>query len=91
MKNKIFMTFCLAGFILAVGLVGGWESKYLRVAVCDGKVNETYYFTDLSGHTWAWDADKGETFNLGDEYKLIMDDNHSTSIYDDWIYKIKKI
>jgi hypothetical protein len=28
---------------------------------------------------------------VGDPYKLVMDDNHSFQIEDDWIKKVKKI
>ena len=89
MKEKVLSVVGLIGFLLVVGLLGGWESKYTRDAVCTGYVNGIYTFTDVSGNDWEWEEEEGDSFQLGESYTLKIDDNHSTSIYDDWIYKIK--
>ena len=90
MKEKFLMGAGLIGFLLVVGLLGGWESKYTRLATCTNYSNSVYTFTDNTGNDWEWEREKGDDFIVGCAYKLVMDDNHTSSIYDDWIYKIKK-
>lgn len=90
MKGIVMKALGLTAFLLVVGLVGGWESKYSRLATCTGFVKDVYTFTDNSGEMWEWEKEKGDDFQLGYVYRLVMDDNHTTIIEDDWIYKIKK-
>lgn len=84
-------TFICAFFLTIAGIIGTWESEYSRPVIC------TYYdpctnistFTDNSGNDWEWKNENDEIFEIGKAYTLIMDDNHSSSIYDDLIKKIK--
>lgn len=80
----------LAGFLGFVGLVGGWESTYTRETVCVDVCDNVATFEDEQGHLWQWNCEDGDSFMIGDSYKLVMDDSHTTSIYDDWIKKTPK-
>lgn len=88
--RKILPMLGLIGFLGFIGLVGTWEATYTRDTVCTGHVGNVYTFTDTCGYMWDWEAEETESFEMGETYKLIMDDCHSTSIHDDWIKKIKK-
>lgn len=89
MKNiKTYVVF--VGFLVLVGLIGNWESKYTRAVTCIEKTDNFYNFMDESGNVWGWETNK-DTFSVGDPYYLIMDDNHTPNdIFDDSIIKIKK-
>lgn len=91
MKEKIFSFIAVLYFILFVGFIGGWESRYKRNAVCIGYINGNYVFVDNAGYTWEWEGNDETVFKLNGSYILIMDDNHTNNIYDDKIIKIKKI
>lgn len=86
----VLRSFVVAGFVTVVGLIGFWEASYNRTAVCTGFVDNVYIFTDLGGHTWEWETEEEDNFQLGDEYILKMDDNHSSQIKDDIIIKVEK-
>lgn len=86
---KMLEILSLAGFLGFTGFVGGWESTYTRETICTNYTENVYTFTDSCGYDWEWE-DGPEVFEIGAKYRLIMDDNHSSSIYDDWIKKIKK-
>ena len=90
MKERFFMASAFIGFLLVVGLIGGCESKYTRPVECTGYESAVYTFTDESGNNWEWEEEAGDNFKVGANYTLVMDDNHTASIYDDFIIKIKK-
>ena len=76
------------GFLLffgIVGMLGTWEARYTKLATCIDYKNNIYTFTDNDGHTWEWDSET-KSFQIGNFYKLVMDDNHTpNNIYDDKI------
>ena len=90
MKQNFLAALGLIGFLGLVCLVGGWESKYSRLATCTRQDGTIFTFTDNDGHDWEWEYDYKDFYEVGKVYRLIMDDNHSSSIYDDWIVKVKK-
>ena len=85
--KKIFL---LIGFIGFVGLIGSFETTYSRQTVCTNLTSEIATFTDINGNNWDWELEKGNFFQLGKNYKLIMNTNGTSSIYDDQIKKIEK-
>lgn len=61
------------------------ESKYDRSAVCVASYQGEHTFEDKGGNLWGYDTDT-ELFEVGAEYILKMDDNHTPAyIYDDKI------
>lgn len=89
---KVIHALGFAAFLGIVGLVGEWETHYTRLATCTHIEYETRTaeFTDNSGNIWEWEIEPLEYFETGFVYRLHMSDNHSTSIYDDYIRKISK-
>ena len=88
---KWFSALGIAGFLGFVGLVGSWEAEYSRLTTCTNIQHEVATFTDNSGHDWKWDIEAGEYFEVGNVYRLIMDNNHTPhNMFDDTIKKIKK-
>lgn len=92
MKSKMLSTLGLIGFLTVVGLLGDWETHYTRLATCTyvDYSTHTAEFTDNDGNIWGWEIEPQEYFENGLVYRLHMSDNHSSSIYDDYIRKIKK-
>jgi hypothetical protein len=84
---KKFICFFFLGL---AGIIGTAETEYNRLAVCTYYNSETNIsiFTDNSGNDWEWENEKNEFFEVGKAYNLLMDDNHSSSIYDDLIKKV---
>ena len=83
--------------ILAVGLIivigaatSTFEATYSRTATCTGCTQTVCTFEDTTGNVWEWEIEPNEDFEVGCSYKLIMDDNHTSDITDDWIKKNPK-
>lgn len=85
--KKIFL---LISFIGLVGLIGSFETTYSRQTICTNLTSEIATFTDTNGNNWDWELEKEDFFQLGKSYKLIMNTNGTSSIYDDQIKKIEK-
>lgn len=47
------------------------------------------YFKDKTGNIWGWELGKGEGYHLGQKVDLIMNDNNTKELKDDFILKIK--
>ena len=90
MKQNFLAVLGLVGFLALVGFVGGLESRYSRLALCTERHGDVFTFTDNSGNEWEWEHDYKDYYEVGNVYRLVMDDNHTSSIYDDWIIKVKK-
>ena len=88
--TKMVETLGLVAFLVFSGLVGGWEAKGSRLTVCTNFEANVYTFTDNQGNDWEWEAEIGDDFEIGKAYRLIMDNNHSSTLEDDIIKKIKK-
>lgn len=92
MASRLLPILGLIGFLGVVGLVGEWETHYTLLVTCTYVEYSTHTaeFTDNGGNIWEWEIEPAECFEIGNVYCLHMSDNHSTSIYDDYIKKIKK-
>ena len=92
MKSRLLPALGFVGFLTVVGLLGNWETHYTRLATCTyvNYATCTAEFTDNGGNVWEWEIEPYEHFENGFMYRLHMSDNHSMSIYDDYIRKIKK-
>lgn len=89
--RKILSALGFAIFLLIVGFVGTWESNYTLLAVCTSYSfdSRTYEFTDNNGNIWKWEREM-DSFVVGGAYRLHMSNNHSSTIYDDYIKKVSK-
>lgn len=47
------------------------------------------YFKDNEGNIWGWELGKNEGYHLGQKVDLIMNDNNTKELKDDFILKIK--
>lgn len=89
MLKKVLMGLSFIGLIFIIGAVGAWETSYTRLATCTHMDDRIAIFTDNDGNMWEWQVESDEFFKVGDAYRLYMSDNHSVTIYDDYITKIK--
>lgn len=51
--------------------------------------NNVVYFKDGTGNIWGWELGKGEGYHLGQKVSLVMNDNNTKELKDDFILKIK--
>lgn len=51
--------------------------------------NNVVYFKDETGNIWGWELGKGEGYHLGQKVSLVMNDNNTKELKDDFILKIK--
>ena len=86
----------IKGFLFAFGLVtlgatiGTFEATYTMKTTCVRAYDGIATFEDVTGNCWDWEIEEGEVFETGCSYKLVMDNNHTFEIEDDWIKKISK-
>ena len=71
--------------VLVLGLMWGAESTYTRTATITNSDNGIVTAKDKSGHIWQY---KG-TAIIGDDVILIMNDNHTSTVTDDIIKRVK--
>ena len=72
--------------ILAIGIVGGMETRYTReVTVIDVQGDVVKVMNDR-GIVWTFE---GEGFVEGQEITVVMDTQHTTKIKDDKIIRVK--
>lgn len=91
--KKVLYGLGLVVFLFIVGLVGEWETHYSMLATCveTDWINNIATFVDNRGNEWEWELDLDSWFIKENcAYRLCMSDNHTTSIYDDYIRKIKE-
>ena len=85
MKLRYFIG--VVGFLYIAGQIGTFENTYTREVICTSSNAETTTFIDVDGNYWEW-FNEGQAFEVGTDYVLTMDMNHTADIYDDKIVKI---
>ena len=84
--NSIIGIFILVfAFIICPGIAGRIESTYKLTGIVVEKNNDMIVFESEDGNLWETAA---KNISIGDKVSAIMDDKHTTSIYDDEIIKI---
>ena len=79
---------CLIGFLYVAGQIGTFENTYTKEVTCESYNTDFTTFIDTDGNYWTWE-NKTQVFEVGADYILTMDMNHTTTnIYDDKIVKI---
>lgn len=71
-----------------MGGIDKYETTYIREAEVTYVEGDLVTFTDYVGNDWEYFFDEGNTYNVNDEVKLVMNTNHTDSIYDDIIVGI---
>ena len=76
----------LITIIIAIGFLNGIEHKYTRtVTVVD--VQGQQVTVEDNNNYWSFN---GEGYEIDQEIKVVMYDNHTSNITDDQIIKVKK-
>ena len=72
--------------IIVIGLIGTIDTTYTRdVKVVDVDCVEIVV-EDSQGYQWSF---IGEGYEIDQEIQVVMNDNHSSTIFDDTIIKVK--
>ena len=72
--------------IVVIGLIGTIESTYTRDVVVTKVDCVEVTVQDKQGHLWSF---YGDDYTVGQEIIVVMNDQHTSSIYDDTIVKVK--
>lgn len=81
-------TVIIFGFITLMGWAGYMESTYDASGTIINKTDNILIIEDTRGNLWEYETD--EYLQKGDKVKFVLFDNHTHTIYDDEIVKIKK-
>ena len=76
-------------FLIIMGWAGYMESTYDASGVIVNETNNMLTIEDTKGHLW--DYEIREYFHKGEKVKITLFDNHTHTIYDDEIVKIKRV
>lgn len=88
--KKIFGGIGIFVFLLIIGFVGTWETKYDLDCTCIKVDAETASFCDNNGHVWEWELEENDFIQLDKTYILHMNNNHTASVLDDEIESFSK-
>lgn len=72
--------------ITVIGLVGMIETTYTRDVVVTKVDCIEVTVQDKQGHHWSF---YGDDYTVGQEITVVMNDQHTSSIYDDTIVDVK--
>lgn len=82
--KKIIIIFSV---LILLGLLNTIESRYTR-EVTVKRVEETAITVeDKQGYIWEF---KGDDYKVGQHITVVMNDNHTSNIYDDEIIEVKE-
>ena len=84
MIKKIVLVVVVA--IVVIGLMGMIESTYTRDVVVTKVDCIEVTVQDKQGHHWSF---YGDDYTVGQEITVVMNDQHTSSIYDDTIVDVK--
>lgn len=88
MKNKILIALSIVAIVGIIVGVGSMETRYTRTGNVTDVSNNIVTITDTVGHVWEYETT--EEYYIGDDVKMIMDNNTTdTIITDDKIIKLK--
>lgn len=88
MKNAIYGTLIIVGFILLMGIAGNLDSHYRMTAEVIKVEDNLVYYEDTTGNVW---LEKTDGYNVGDNVKIKFHTNYTDGTRkDDRIEKVKK-
>lgn len=72
--------------------VGTWADSYTIEAECISTTDGVIELLDTyNGNIWEWEAEEGETFTVGNLYRVTLHKRNLQSCEDDVITKIKEV
>lgn len=80
LAQLLLATLAVIAFLYVVGRVGWWECHYYREATVISVENELVTVKDGIGKKWRF---TGEGYKVGDEVRMLMDNNTTDSIISD--------
>ena len=86
MRKYIKYTVIILLIILAIGLVGKAESTYTRTVTVVNIQDNEGVVKDYQGNYWSF---VGEGYKINDQLTVVMTDNHTSTIADDEIIRVK--
>lgn len=85
-KKIILTTIIIIAFILTVSLFNTLESRYTRDVTVKSIEGMVVTVEDKQGYIWQL---KGDNYKIGQHITIVMNDNHTSNIFDDEIVKVK--
>ena len=85
-KKAIVKILMVLAVFMAIGFLWNLESTYTREATITHIDQNTITATDKKGFIWQFN---GNGYHEGQQVKLIMHDNHTSTIKDDIIKNVK--
>ena len=86
MKTLVKVLVVLSLF-LAVGVSNTLESTYTREGVVVSVDHNTVTVQDAKGYQWDFE---GTGYTLNQEITMVMNDNHTSTIFDDTVLRVKE-
>lgn len=86
MRKYIKYTVIILLIILAIGLVGRAESTYTRTVTVVNTQDNEVIVKDYQGNYWSF---VGEGYKVNEQLTVVMTDNHTSTITDDEIIRVK--
>lgn len=86
MKTLVKVLVVLSLF-LAVGVSNTLESTYTREGVVVSIDHNTVTVQDAKGYQWDFE---GTGYTLNQEITMVMNDNHTSTIFDDTVLRVKE-
>lgn len=86
MKTLVKVLVVLSLF-LAVGISNTIESTYTREGVVVSVDHNTVTVQDAKGYQWDFE---GTGYTLNQEVTMVMSDNHTSTIFDDTVLRVKE-
>ena len=91
MKKFISIIIFMA-VLFGVLYIGTWADSYTIEAECISTTDGVIELWDTyNGNVWEWEAEEGETFTVGNLYRVTLHKRSLQSCEDDIIIKIKEV
>lgn len=86
-KRVITTTIITVIIILTISLLNTLESRYTRDVTVKSVEETTITVEDNKGYVWEFN---GDDYKVGQHIIVVMNDNHTSNIYDDEIIEVKE-
>ena len=86
-KRVITTTIITVIIILTISLLNTIESRYTRDVTVKSVEGTVITIEDKQGYIWEFN---GDDYKVGQHITVVMNDNHTSNIFDDEIVKVKE-